>query len=301
MNTEQLRYFLSVADHCNFTEAAREHYVTQPAITHQISALERELGVKLFLRTTRSVKLTAAGELFLEDANIMLEQQERAISRLRQLETTGDRKLTIGYLSSATRHFLPELIRAYRQQYPQVQLELMCNVASGLQMGGEQCTYDILFSVLSDMDGWEGYMHQKLSSDHYCMVCPRQHPCLEHSALDVGSLSKETFVCLAKSAAGYMYKQFYQICRAMNFTPISVVEYPTMEEVLFSVETGQGIAFLPYHIHNYIQSDLVYIPLNGAVPSIDLGVAWRHPSDNPAVEWFMDMVRRKLIQDPGFF
>lgn len=173
MNTEQLRYFLSVADHCNFTEAARENYVTQPAITHQISALERELGVKLFLRTTRSVKLTAAGELFLEDVNIMLEQQERAIARLRQLESMGDVQLTIGYLSSATRHFLPQFVRAYRQQYPQVQVKLMCNVASGLQMGGEQCAYDVLFSVLSDMDGWEGYLHQKLSSDHYCMVCPQ--------------------------------------------------------------------------------------------------------------------------------
>lgn len=139
MNTEQLRYFLSVADHCNFTEAAREHYVTQPAITHQISALERELGVKLFLRTTRSVKLTAAGELFVEDANVMLDQQERALARLRQLESKEEMKLTVGYLSSATRHFLPHLIRDYRQQYPQVQLELMCNVASGLQMGGEQC------------------------------------------------------------------------------------------------------------------------------------------------------------------
>ena len=72
MHLEQLRYFLSVARHRNFTEAAREFYMTQPAITHQISALERELGAKLFLRTTRNVSLTRAGELFLEDAKRML-------------------------------------------------------------------------------------------------------------------------------------------------------------------------------------------------------------------------------------
>ena len=68
MNTEQLRYFVSVARYRNFTETAREFYVTQPAVTHQISALEREVGARLFLRTTRNVSLTRAGELFLEDA-----------------------------------------------------------------------------------------------------------------------------------------------------------------------------------------------------------------------------------------
>lgn len=64
MNMEQLRYFLSVARHRNFTEAAKEFYLTQPAITHQISALEQDLGIKLLQRTTRSVSLTGPGSSF---------------------------------------------------------------------------------------------------------------------------------------------------------------------------------------------------------------------------------------------
>ena len=116
MNTEQLRYFLSVARHRNFTEAAREFYITQPAITHQISALERELGARLFLRTTRSVSLTRAGELFLEDAKAMLDQETRALDRLRQMEASEQMELTIGYLNSATRHFLPRLVSDYRSR-----------------------------------------------------------------------------------------------------------------------------------------------------------------------------------------
>lgn len=88
MNTEQLRYFVSVARYRNFTETAREFYVTQPAVTHQISALEREVGARLFLRTTRNVSLTRAGELFLEDAKRILDQEERALGRLRQLESS---------------------------------------------------------------------------------------------------------------------------------------------------------------------------------------------------------------------
>ena len=83
MTMEQLHYFLSVARHRNFTEAAKEFYLTQPAITHQISALEQDLGIKLLHRTTRSVSLTRAGELFLEDAKRMLDLEERARERMR--------------------------------------------------------------------------------------------------------------------------------------------------------------------------------------------------------------------------
>ena len=97
MNTEQLRYFVSVARYRNFTETAREFYVTQPAVTHQISALEREVGARLFLRTTRNVSLTRAGELFLEDAKRILDQEERALGRLRQL-----RPRDVGSCASAT-------------------------------------------------------------------------------------------------------------------------------------------------------------------------------------------------------
>ena len=153
MNTEQLRYFVSVARYRNFTETAREFYVTQPAVTHQISALEREVGARLFLRTTRNVSLTRAGELFLEDAKRILDQEERALGRLRQLESSGCWELRIGYLNSPSRHFLPRLIAAYREAYPQVRVELIRRDATGIQAGIDAAAYDVSFSVLSDLKG----------------------------------------------------------------------------------------------------------------------------------------------------
>ena len=161
MNTEQLRYFVSVARYRNFTETAREFYVTQPAVTHQISALEREVGARLFLRTTRNVSLTRAGELFLEDAKRILDQEERALGRLRQLESSGCWELRIGYLNSPSRHFLPRLIAAYREAYPQVRVELIRRDATGIQAGIDAAAYDVSFSVLSDLKGMNGYACRK--------------------------------------------------------------------------------------------------------------------------------------------
>ena len=85
MNTDQLRYFMAIAHHKNFTEAAKEFYITQPAITHQIAALEKELGTPLFKRTTRSVTLTEAGKLFAEHAKHILDQEENALRNLQML------------------------------------------------------------------------------------------------------------------------------------------------------------------------------------------------------------------------
>ena len=118
MNTEQLRYFVSVARYRNFTETAREFYVTQPAVTHQISALEREVGARL-VSAHHAERVAHPGRGALPGGRqAHPDQEERALGRLRQLESSGCWELRIGYLNSPSRHFLPRLIAAYREAYP---------------------------------------------------------------------------------------------------------------------------------------------------------------------------------------
>ena len=303
MNTEQLRYFVSVARYRNFTETAREFYVTQPAVTHQISALEREVGARLFLRTTRNVSLTRAGELFLEDAKRILDQEERALGRLRQLESSGCWELRIGYLNSPSRHFLPRLIAAYREAYPQVRVELIRRDATGIQAGIDAAAYDVSFSVLSDLKGMNGYACRKLGADFYCLVCPREHPCLDNAVIDYAKLATEPFACLSHTGGAYMYKQFLQICRGLGFPPPGVghrVSRPGGCDLCRGVRTGN--CHSPFRIREYMHTTgLAFVPLEGHGQTIELGVAWREPSDNPAVEWFMAMVNRWLLEHPELF
>ena len=246
-------------------------------MTHQISALEREVGARLFLRTTRNVSLTRAGELFLEDAKRILDQEERALGRLRQLESSGCWELRIGYLNSPSRHFLPRLIAAYREAYPQVRVELIRRDATGIQAGIDAAAYDVSFSVLSDLKGMNGYACRKLGADFYCLVCPREHPCLDNAVIDYAKLATEPFACLSHTGGAYMYKQFLQICRGLGFTPASVTEYPALEDVIFAVECGQAIAILfrTSGVHAYHRPGLC--PAGGAWADHRAGVAWREP------------------------
>ena len=200
MNTEQLRYFVSVARYRNFTETAREFYVTQPAVTHQISALEREVGARLFLRTTRNVSLTRAGELFLEDAKRILDQEERALGRLRQLESSGCWELRIGYLSPPPATFAPADRRlsggvspgprgahpAGRHRHP-----------GGHRRGGLRCE---LLGALR-LEGDEQLRLPQAGADFYCLVCPREHPCLDNAVIDYAKLGHGA-LCLPVPPAG---------------------------------------------------------------------------------------------------
>ena len=104
MDFNQLSYFIAIARNGNFTAAAKAFFVSQPCISHQIQSLEKELGVRLFIRNTRSVELTAAGEIFLEDAKKMVDLMERAKNRL--LQNDGDSmRLSVAHLASPSHLF----------------------------------------------------------------------------------------------------------------------------------------------------------------------------------------------------
>ena len=301
MNTDQLRYFLAIAQHKNFTEAAKDFYITQPAITHQIAALEKELGTPLFKRTTRNVSLTEAGKLFAEHAKHILDQEENALRNLQMLRESGARKLRIGYLNAPCQHFLPQIIADFKNQYPQVELELVRDHASGLMSWTEQQPFDFLFSVYFDLKRLPGYTCKKLTTDYYCLVCSKDAPFLVRDTIDYKKLSNETFLFLSRESGAYMYKQISQIIRELGITPYSVREYPQIMDVMFAVECGLGITIMPRHVQGYIGDNLVFLPISHSSLSIECGVAWQEHYENPAVKWLLDLLNYYLVEQPEVF
>ena len=301
MNTDQLRYFLAIAQHKNFTEAAKDFYITQPAITHQIAALEKELGTSLFKRTTRSVTLTEAGKLFAEHAKHILDQEENALRNLQMLRESGTKKLSISYLNAPCQHFLPQILADFKNQYPQVELDLVRDHATGLLNLAEQHPFDFLFSVYFDLKRMPGYTCKKLTTDYYCLVCSRDAPFLSRDAIDYKKLSNETFLFLSRESGAYMHKQITQILRELGITPYSTREYPQIMDVLFAVECKLGITIMPRHVQAYNGSDLAFVPISGSSLNIECGVAWQEHYENPAVKWLLDLLNYYLVEQPEVF
>ncbi len=296
MNTVQLNYFLSAVKHLSFSEAAKEFYMTQPAISHQISDLEKELGAKLFSRTSRGVVLTKAGELFLEDAKRMLDMESVSRERLRTLDASGTMRLSVAYLASPCKYFLPEVIARFHCEYPQVEISLHRLDALGVLSAIEADQFDIYFSLMEDLAHRKNYNTRKIHEDHYCLVCRTDHPCLQNFKIDYDKIATEPFLMFDPNRAAYMSRQINQVCRDLNFTPRVVHTYDSMEEILFAVESGLGITILPYKIRDYVKASLAYSPLDSSSTACGIGAAWKKENMGPAVDWFVTVLNRYLIQ-----
>ena len=121
----QIEYFIAVARHLNFTEAAKSLYVSQPSLSKQIAILEDEIGIQLFFRTKRDVRLTAAGMVLLKEMGGVIEQIENAIEKSKKPDLGENSTLTIGCLDAMDmRTFLPTIIKKFKEKYPNVNLIL---------------------------------------------------------------------------------------------------------------------------------------------------------------------------------
>ncbi len=301
MDDVKLKYFLSVAKHLNFTEAAKDHYMTQPAISRQISELERDLGTKLFHRSTRSVSLTKSGELFLEDAKRILSLAENARERITLADSSEDLSLGIIYLSSPTRTFLPELIRQFHLQYPQVSIDLNSKTAQEIVEDIKNPTADIYFSMSYDLKKQKPLVCRNLFTDSFCFVCRNDHPCLEDAAIDPEKIASEPFLMFESETATYMNHQILKICRDLNFIPRYIKYYNSMDDVIFATESGLGISILPYKTRFFAPSTLSCIPINNQTVGSTIGIAWNPDNDNPAISWFLNQLEQLTKTHPEWF
>ena len=301
MTFEQLNYFLITAKHMNFSLAAKELYISQPAISQQIAMLEKELGTRLFIRTTRRIQLTKSGELFLEDAKRMLDIEEAAKERIQLADTKELLQLNIAYLLAPCQTFLPKVLYEFKKMYPQVKINLFRMDATNIFYSVDEASYDIYFSLSRDLKNHNEYAFKELLTDRFSLICSTEHPCASLTKIDFNKLASEKFLLFDPESASLMSKQIQQFCKSINFNPKMIIYRKSMEEILFEVEAGLGITILP--MRNKLMSTAVvtYIPLSGNYTELSLGVAWKVFSDNPAISWLLDVLDQAKENHPEWF
>src|SRR5690554_5350927 len=124
MELRHMRYFLAVAEELNFRKAAERLHVSQPTLSTQVRQLEEEMGVQLLKRDTHSVSLTPAGQHFQEHVRDILRQTDEAQRQARRMARGETGELSIGFVASLGQGLLPNVLRAYRKRFPEVELRL---------------------------------------------------------------------------------------------------------------------------------------------------------------------------------
>lgn len=290
MDINQLKYFVSVAQTLNFSEAARRNGLTQPSISHHISELEKQLGSRLFLRDKRSVVLTDAGRAFLPHAMEIITISQRAALELSSLEHGRGGHLSIAALTTSS-VILSKCLSAFSSAHPDVMVDINFTHGRTQTLIMNESKYDLHFAVEEMVPAGETFNTIRTNTDRLCLALPGNHP-LAHEPLDFSRLGSERFIAVSQNDGPALYDQIMRVCRSRGYTPHVTCQYNTAETVLISVDAGLGISIIPEVLSRVFYSEnVVFIPIEGRDALRSYVIAWRKNVTNPAVELFIECVR----------
>lgn len=239
----QLRCFVAVAEELNFRRAAERLNMTQPPLSRQIKLLEQGLGVQLLERSKRQVRLTSAGESFLANAVDLLQRSEFAALSARQAEDGQSGAIALGFVPSAAFEFIPRITVALRDALPDVRFrptEMMSyEILEALRSG------QLDFGLTRSVPQGEDIQGQRVVSEPFVLVTPKDHPLARHGELDLTDLHGVDFIAYSRERGGFVRDLVDDAFRAVGVVPRVVVEVSQSHTVLTMVNRGLGVALVP--------------------------------------------------------
>ncbi|MEU7985948.1 LysR family transcriptional regulator [Streptosporangium canum] len=243
MELQQMRYVVAVAETSNFTRAAEQCLVVQSALSHQIAKLERELGAKLFSRTSRRVRLTPAGEAFLPAARQALDAAERARAEVAAAAGEIRGRLAIGAIPTVTAVDLPATLKRFHLRHRQVRISLRSGASEELIERVRQGTLDAAFLGLPPTARPQGVRGRELARGDLVAVVAPDHPLADEERVDLHQLSDEPFVDFPPGTAARA--QSDEAFAAAGVRREVAFEVTTVDFITRLIRQGLGIGMLP--------------------------------------------------------
>ena len=290
IDLRHLRYFLAVAEELHFGRAAVRLHIAQPPLSQQIKQLERNLGHPLFLRTSRSVTLTAAGKELLDRARRILTRVDEDLAAVRRVGRGEVGTLTIAFTGSAIlRDPLPEAIRTYRGKYPEVDLRLR-ELGTMLQIAAlRDGSIDLGF--LRDPGPFDGLVIEELSREPYMAVLPSRHPLAKLRVVPVRKLRGEPFVFHRRDIGPLAFDRTMAVCDQAGFRPAIVQEAPQWPTVIRLVESGLGVSIAPTCVSKLDTMGVVFRPINARHAFTEVSLGHRNEPLAPSAAEFVRMAK----------
>jgi DNA-binding transcriptional LysR family regulator len=282
----QMRYVVAVAEVGNFTRAAERCFVVQSALSHQVARLEQELGARLFHRTSRQVRLTAAGEAFLPEARRCLEAADRA--RAEVAAATGEirGRLSVGVIPTVAAVDVPAELRTFYDQYPNVRVGLTMGSSDALVRRVADGRLDLAFlglPVETEVTGVQGHV---LATDRHVAVVPPDHRFARAKRLRLERLVEEVFVDFPAGTPGReQTDRAFDAAGLARDVPFEVADVHLMAAL---IRQRLGVALLP---SSYAPSltGFAFVAVDGA-PARAEHLVWSRLGPSPAAAAFLDQL-----------
>lgn len=246
MELRQLQYFVTIAELMSFSKAAKELHISQPSLSNAIKNLENEMGFQLLERNTRNMRLTEGGEILYKRALHLLAESNAIQKEMAEVKLTGTGDLFLGMIESA-KHWMPKIIAAYNQQYPNMHLHLT-EVLSEENVKKSLKNYETHTIITNQLVQDEEIEIIPLYREEFVLLLHESHPLHEKTIIKLADLATEPLIITSE---GFQTrKDILQAFESEKIIPTIKYEIERFETALSFVNENLGIALIP---ENYLQ------------------------------------------------
>jgi DNA-binding transcriptional LysR family regulator len=287
MELRQIHFFLELARELHFGNTSEKMFVTQSALSRQIKALEDELGITLFERNKRNVKLTVAGQFLRTQWQRLLDDINHIHWQALQIHSGTYGLIRIGYPGSIVYSFLPELLNSLNRNFAALKIELveptdltfeqlLLNYQMDLGFRREPAVSPVLHSLC-------------LYDEHFALVVPAGHSLTDENFTGLQDLADEKFIISGLHHPTFYVASLHAIFKAYNFTPNVYIESDFGATILSLVAKGLGVSILPGSYAFSTQPGVRFIQLPHQA---SLYVTWRKEDTNPILKNVLAVVQQ---------
>lgn len=245
MTFEQLKSFLAIVKYNHFTLASQELYISQSSISKHIKSLEKELGVELFNRQHRTIKLTDAGEEFYKFAKKSMADHKNILLDMKKYSCEESSYISVGVIDTMVEYGIASLIGDFQVDHPNIQVDLIERSNSKIIEYLNESTVNIGF-INSHYEHKNILSLQRIIHDELVLVTSKKHPLAEKSLIDIFDTAKEKYICV--NGNYYLHNVFLNTWGNLNYFPSTLYIDSQTKTLLALVSENIGITLLPYTV-----------------------------------------------------
>jgi LysR family hca operon transcriptional activator len=286
MELRHLRYFIAVAEEGSFSNAAeRRLHTAQPSLSRQMRDLEQEVGVKLLERKARGVRLTAAGQVFLDHARLMLMQLEAAGEAARRAEQPARPGFVVGFLAGQEVVWLAETLRILREEAPDVDVTISSLSSPELANALMQGRMDA--ALLRHETETSGLAFKFLLKEPMLVILPATHRLARQKSISPQDLARETLIAASTKLAPVVRATIKEFATRNGLTLNRTYDAENLSAGMSLVASTGAVALLPSYVTNVLIPGVVARPLRGEPPTVDLMMGYNKSNTSPLLKRFL--------------
>lgn len=275
-----LRYFLAVAEELHFGRAAARLNMSQPPLSTHIKELEQQLGTLLFIRHSRSVALTQAGKILMEESRRLLSNANQALARVEQIGRGEAGRIELGVIGTAMWGKMRPVMRRFMKDNPNVEVLFRENMPAMQMTMLERRELDAgIWRMATELS--PGFTSLRLHESSFLVAMPEEHPLTACESIPLEALRNEYFVTMPSIHTDWAFLQ--RVCLSAGFSPMIIREVREPQTVLAMISMGIGITLIADSYAQMNWPGVVFRPLEERIPA-DLYIVYDQLQATPALE-----------------